>query len=445
MNKQQTWNHIKSVLFMHEKISNDLYRDYFADAMIVHLTKERCVIQVANSFVEEIFQGVKKLIEDIFVQDLQVKLHVSFLVQHAVPVNAVPKNKTKQPNERQTFANYILGVTNQDAYNAVHETIQHPGVRFNPLFISGYPGVGKTHLLKATYHFLKEKKPTCQAYYLTSEEFCNKVISALQESSVALEAYKNSLKVFDVILVDDIQFLKNKRKTNEIFFHLVDYWIENHQQIVISSDKKLTELKGFAERLISRFANGLNLTLRRPDLTTMVKILKHNLQNQDHGHSLVLDDKLLFYLAKNAHGDIRALKGHLNKVLFKIIVEKIDPAQMSVAQMTLLLENESGDWNKEIVLKLIKTKVATYYDLTLYQLMSNSRSKTIVQGRNLTFYLINRLMNYSFLNIAQLFNRKDHSIVVRGCKKIANQLKVDSLLKQQVNAWEEEIKANMVK
>ena len=270
-------------------------------------------------------------------------------------------------------------------------------------------------------------------------------MSALQESSAALEAYKNSLKAFDVILVDDIQFLKNKRKTNEIFFHLVDYWIENHQQIVISSDKKLAELKGFAERLISRFANGLNLTLRRPDLTTMVKILKYNLQNQDHGYALVLDDKMLFYLAKNAHGDIRALKGHLNKVLFKIIVEKIDPAQMSVAQITLLLENESGGWNKEIVLKLIKTKVATYYDLTLHQLMSNSRSKTIVQGRNLTFYLINRLMNYSFLNIAQLFNRKDHSIVVRGCTKIANQLKVDSLLKQQVNAWEEEIKANMIK
>ena len=447
MNKQKTWNEIKSELFRHEKISNELYWDYLANASIVKLTADNCVIGVNNTFAQEIFRWIKPLIEDIFCQKIKVSVKVTFVVipQISLKQASLPLKPTPKKYEH-TFANYILGVANQDVYQAVHETLAHPGARYNPLFISGYPGVGKTHLLKAAHHYLTHQNENITTRYLPSEEFCHQVVAALQESNQTIETYKNTLKQVDVILIDDIQFLKNKRKTNEIFFHLVDYWVEHHKQILISSDKKITALKGFAERLISRFANGLSLTLGRPDLTTMVQILKYNLLNngqQPQKNPITLSDDILLSLAKNAHGDIRALKGHLNKVLFKIIIDKLDPAQLTTEQLALFLDTESCEWNKEIVLKLIKTKVAGHYNLTVHQLHSASRSKQIVQARNLTFYLINRLMNYSFLSIAQLFNRKDHSIVVRGCKKIAHQLEEDKPLQHQVLAWENEIKANM--
>ena len=327
-------------------------------------------------------------------------------------------------NSRYVFDNFVGGKSNQLARAAALQITEHPGISYNPFFIYGGVGLGKTHLMQSVGNAIKEKHQDKKVAYVHSERFVGEMVSALQHN--ALNVFKNDYRSLDVLLIDDIQFFAGKDKSQEEFFHTFNVLLESNSQIIITSDKYPKEIKGLEERLRSRFGWGLTVSIDPPEMETCVAILM--VKSQVEGFDLPED--VAFFIAKNIRSNVRELEGALRKVMASSTFTGRD-VTVDLAKECLrdLLSLQS----RQITIENIQRVVAEYYNIRVSDLHSKRRSRSITRPRQVAMSISKELTKNSLPEIGDLFGGRDHTTVIHACKKVEELKSTDIIIMEDYN------------
>ncbi|MHB8111079.1 MAG: chromosomal replication initiator protein DnaA, partial [Syntrophorhabdaceae bacterium] len=330
-----------------------------------------------------------------------------------------------QFNPRYTFENFVVGSSNQFANAACLAVSTNPGKTYNPLFIYGGVGLGKTHLLNAVGNFLIGHGTTNpeRICYITAETFTNELINSIRFEK--MDDFRNRFRKMDIILIDDIQFIAGKERTQAEFFHTFNTLYDNMKQIVVTSDKFPRDIENFEERLKSRFEWGLVADIQSPDIETKVAIL--NKKAEQEKIDLPLD--VAFFIATNSKDSIRALEGTLIRVGAYSSLNKMPITTDLVKQIMSHIIKEK---NKEITIDMIIKEVCSHFSVTLTDIKSGKRIRSIMQPRQIAMYLSRRLTDSSLVSIGEKFGGKDHATVIHSIRKIESELDVKKELKSTV-------------
>lgn len=321
-------------------------------------------------------------------------------------------------NPQYTFDTFVVGKSNNFAHAACVAVVEAPGRAYNPLFLYGGVGLGKTHLMHAIGHAMKEANPSARIVYVTSEMFTNDLIEALRagKNTEFRQRYRN----VDLLMIDDIQFIAGKQAVQEEFFNTFNTLHNAGKQIVISSDRPPKEIKALEERLSSRFEWGLVADIQVPDLETRTAILRNRAQNKH----VEIDDEIINFIAENIVDNIRKLEGSLNRVIAYATIRRL-PITMSLAKEAM---KEMLPKKKEIEITpdRIKETVADYYSVPLESIMSQRRDKEVVMPRQIAMYFCHTMLSLPYKRISSLFERNDHTTAISACNKIEQMIDTDS-------------------
>ena len=323
----------------------------------------------------------------------------------------IETNLPKKTNVRvkYTFDNFVEGKSNQLARAAASQVADNPGSAYNPLFIYGGTGLGKTHLLHAVGNGILLNKPNAKIAYMHSERFVQDMVRALQNN--AIEKFKQYYRSVDALLIDDIQFFANKERTQEEFFHTFNALLEGNQQIILTSDRYPKEIDGVEDRLKSRFGWGLTIAIEPPELETRVAILKR--KGQENGINLA--DEVAFFIAKRLRSNVRELEGALNRVIananFTGRAITIDFVREALRDLLALQD-------KLVTIDNIQRTVAEYYKIKIADLLSKRRNRSVARPRQIAMALSKELTNHSLPEIGDAFGGRDHTTVLHACRKV---------------------------
>ncbi|MBE4704184.1 chromosomal replication initiator protein DnaA [Spiroplasma platyhelix] len=440
---QEIWNKIKQFLQYDEAVDPMIFNNYVKNAYISDINNNHCLIIVDSIFAKEILnKNLKTKIEDILEKINHNKIEVNFIEPSDSKKEKQQKskeNKTDSTINNFFFENFIKGESNNEAYQAALAITIEPGKYWNPLFIYGNSGLGKTHLLHAIENeIIRKNKNKKKTIYLSSEEFGRIVPEILhQNSSNDIEKFKNSFNDYDVLLVDDIQFLANRSKTNEIFFHIFNNFVNKQKQIVITSDKSPDELYGFEERNISRFQSGLSVGIDSPDFETALTILKEKIKSLNYDPTIFTEETLHF-IARNFNSDVRKLEGSLNRLIFYSILYLKPNQLMTIEDVMKAFKTNTNLSKEKLTAKKIKKIVAEYYNIPIKILNSSTRVKAITNARHIAMYLIKELLNESFVNIGNEFGGKDHTTVINAYNKIKKNIEQNYEFKKTIEGLRKE-------
>ena len=330
-------------------------------------------------------------------------------------------------NSKYLFENFVVGKNNNFAYNASLAVAESPGKIYNPLYIYGGSGLGKTHLLHSIGNHILNNDSDKKIIYTTSEDFTNEVITSIRSGNAAkITEVRNKYRNIDVLLLDDVQFIIGKESTQEEFFHTFNHLFMKEKQIILTSDKPPKDLETLDERFTSRFAQGLIADIQAPDYEIRMAILQNNAELQNKK----IDNEIFDYIAKNVTSNIRELESALNKVL---AFAKIEKRQINMQCVEEALKDIINNEMKEVTPRLIINIVAEHYNINPNDIASNRRSQEFVQPRQVVMYLCRQLTDCPYNEIAKLVGKKDHSTVIHGQRKIKNDLLVNEDLKNKVN------------
>lgn len=320
-------------------------------------------------------------------------------------------------NPKYTFDSFVIGPSNRFAHAAALATAEAPGTNYNPLFVYGGVGLGKTHLLQAIGHYVTRHSPALTVQFVTIETFTNDFINSLRDDSI--EGFKHRYRQNDVLLIDDIQFLENKEQTQEEFFHTFNSLYEAGKQIVISSDRPPRALRTLEDRLRSRFESGLTVDIQPPDLETRIAILRKKVQSE--GIDLA-DDEVLAQIASRVPTNIRELEGCLTRIVaFSSFTKR--PIDVDMAREVLKDIPEIA--GTRITIDLILNSVAGATGISIAEIKGDKRTRPVVQARHLAMYLARELTDTSLPKIGERFGGRDHTTVMHGVKSIAKQMAED--------------------
>lgn len=330
-------------------------------------------------------------------------------------------------NPKYKFDTFVVGSNNKFAHSASLAVAESPGNAYNPLYLYGGPGLGKTHLMHSIGHFILEHNPNAKVLYVTSEQFTNEVIESIRSgNAAAMTKLREKYRTVDVLLIDDIQFIIGKESTQEEFFHTFNVLHGAGKQIILSSDKPPKEMETLDERFRSRFEWGLIADIQPPDYETRMAILRKNAEIYDKE----IDDEIIKYIATNIKSNIRELEGAFNKV--------IAFAKLNKAELTLSLAEESlkdiiyPDKPKEVTPQLIINVVAEHYGITPDDIVSKKRNSEFVLPRQVAMYLIRNLTATSLISVGKILGKKDHTTIIHGVNKITEELQTNEELKSQI-------------
>jgi len=319
-------------------------------------------------------------------------------------------------NHKHTFNSFVEGKSNQLAVAAAKQVAENPGKAYNPLFLYGSTGLGKTHLLHAVGNEIVAGKANAKVVYMHSERFVQDMVKALQNN--AIEEFKNYYRSVDALLIDDIQFFANKERSQEEFFHTFNSLLEGNQQIILTSDRYPKEINGVEDRLKSRFGWGLTIAIEPPELETRVAILMKKAEE----NNIKLPEEVAFFIAKRLRSNVRELEGALNRVIananFTGKSITIDFVKDALKDLLALQE-------KLITIENIQKTVAEYYKIKVSDLLSKRRSRSVARPRQVAMALAKELTNKSLPEIGDGFGGRDHTTVLHACRKIA-ELKEES-------------------
>ena len=340
-----------------------------------------------------------------------------------------------QLNPAYTFENYIEGDCNRLARSAGIAVAKKPGgTAFNPLFIFGQVGLGKTHLAQAIGNEVRMRMPNKTTLYVSSEKFTNQFIESLKNNAV--NDFVNFYQLIDVLIVDYIQFLTNKQKTQDIFFHIFNQLHQNGRQLILTSDRPPKDLDGMEERLISRFKWGLSADLQAPDLETRMAIVENKITQE--GMDLPYD--VIEFICYNIKNNIRELEGALISLVAQ---SSLNRREIDISLAKAVIKNFVTEITKEITVPLIQKMVAEHYDLTVEKLQGKTRKRSIVIARQLSMYLAKNLTNKSLKTIGENFGGRDHSTVIYSYRAVKDLLDTDNLFKSTVEELEKKIKMSV--
>ncbi|UJF19325.1 chromosomal replication initiator protein DnaA [Vibrio sp. SS-MA-C1-2] len=338
----------------------------------------------------------------------------SWYQEESAPRPSIPHRSNVNPKHQ--FVNFVEGKSNQLGLAAARQVSDNPGAAYNPLFLYGGTGLGKTHLLHAVGNAIMERKPDACVVYMHSERFVQDMVKALQNN--AIEEFKRYYRSVDALLIDDIQFFANKERSQEEFFHTFNALLEGNQQIILTSDRYPKEINGVEDRLKSRFGWGLTVAIEPPELETRVAILMKKAED----HAIRLPDEVAFFIAKRLRSNVRELEGALNRVIananFTGRAITIDFVREALRDLLALQE-------KLVTIDNIQKTVAEYYKIKMADLLSKRRSRSVARPRQMAMALSKELTNHSLPEIGDAFGGRDHTTVLHACRKIA-QLREES-------------------
>lgn len=355
--------------------------------------------------------------------------HTSVSATQNTPFQPPPGEAVLNP--KYTFESFVVGPSNRFAHAASMAVAESPAKAYNPLFIYGPVGLGKTHLMQAIGQETLRKNPRSKVLYITSEKFTNQLINAIKTGTTI--KFREKFRTVDCLLIDDIHFIAGKEATMEEFFHTFNALYDAHKQIVVSSDKPPKDISHLEERLVSRFEWGLVTDIQAPDFETRTAILRKKAERE----SIVIPDEVTFFIADKIKSNIRELEGALIRVVAysKLVGKEVDENVAYEVLKDMIVQTQ-----KKITIDLIQRRVAEYFEIRLSDMTAKRRSKNVVYPRHIAMYLSRELTGYSFPEIGEQFGGRDHTTVLHGCQKIKTDIKKDSKVRSLVDKLVVEIK-----
>lgn len=432
---QDIWKRVEELLDGElTKISLDTW---IKTAKPLHIENDLFVLEAPSEFNRDILKSRYITLISNAIKTITNKVYeIEVITRDANNATAESNIEEKKPhssllNPKYTFDTFVRGSGNQFAHAGAVAVAEFPAKKYNPFFIYGGVGLGKTHLMHAIGHYVLEQNANARVLYVTSEKFTNELINSIKD--VKNEEFRNKYRNIDVLLIDDIQFIVGKERTQEEFFHTFNALYEAQKQIVISSDKAPKEFNTLEERLRSRFEWGLIADIQPPDIETRIAILKKKAQLD----KIVVSDDVIFYIADNILSNIRELEGALNRVIaFSSLTNR--PITLELTQECLKQLISSSN-NREITPSTIMKTVGRYFDINPDLLTGSKRSRDITYPRQLAMYLCRELTDLSLPKIGQAFGGKDHTTVLHACEKVQEEIQKNSETRRAISEMKKNI------
>ncbi len=413
------------------------FKTWFRDTHIVSLEDGTATVGVPSVFVRDWLQDkfqtmILKTLRDLTPHVRSVEYIVAQrnerkqestknqTVNAALPLEEYYINKSDNLNPRYSFDTFVVGPYNALAHAAAKTVSEKPGITYNPLFIYGKTGHGKTHLIQAVGNHIK--KTGKKVFYVTSERFAVDYFNSLQTGSA--NTFKDRYRQYDVLIMDDVQFLATKEKTQEELFHLFNALHDNNKQIVFSSDIHPALLNGMEERLQSRFAQGMIVDLPAPDIESRAAILRAKAAQ----NSITLADDVINHLASTIEGNVRELEGALNSIMCQ---SQLLGRILSIDEVRTIIKNSSRP-RKTLAITDVVEKVSRYYDIDHQSIYEKTRRKEVVKPRQIIMYILREDFQISYPAIGKKMGGRDHTTVIHSCEKIRNELKTDQGLEEEI-------------
>tara|TARA_Y100000310_G_scaffold341647_1_gene441482 strand:+ start:730 stop:2094 length:1365 start_codon:yes stop_codon:yes gene_type:complete len=355
--------------------------------------------------------------------DVAVEIEKPAVATEQLQLQELSINNNDGLNPRYIFDSFIVGSFNELAHAATQAVVKNPGMTYNPLFIYGTTGLGKTHLIQAVGNQIKKQNPEKKIYYTTTEKFTVGLIDSIQSNKVNL--FKEKYRRFDLLIMDDIQFISGKEKTQEELFHLFNSLYENNKQIIFSSDQPPSHMSKLEDRLRSRFEGGMMVDISRPDFESRLAILKAKAEKGGFTPS----EETLEYVASIVQDNIRELEGVLNSIVCQSQLKKKD---LSIQEIKLLVKNNIQP-QKSVSIRDVVRVVSEFYNIDEKSLYEKTRKKEIVKPRQIVMYILREDLSTSFPFIGQKLGGRDHTTVIHACEKIKRNIQENSVLCQEID------------
>jgi len=443
MEKIEFWNKCLSEIELN--ISRANFTTWFKNTSIIKEDGGIVYIGVPNEFVKDWLYNkfhkliLKTLINNnenirgieyiIYKQDIKEKqtpenksIKIPTGINKELPLNDLYINREDNLNPRYNFNSFVVGPFNELAYAVAQAIITNPGQNYNPFFIYGGTGLGKTHIIQAIGNTIKQKHPEKKVFYVSLEKFAIDYINSIQNKNP--NSFKEKYRKYDVVIMDDIQFISGKDKTQEELFHLFNTLYENNKQIIFSSDKHPNFIQGLEERLQSRFASGMTVQIVEPDYESRIAIIKAKFESTN----CIIKPEVIACLAESLNGNIRELEGSLNSIVCQT---QLRNRPLTLTEVKSLIKNNIRP-KKTVEIKDIVKTVADYYNISENNIYEKTRKKEIVHARQVTMYLLREDFNVSYPLIGQKLGNRDHTTVIHSHLKIKEDLKTDPSLLQEV-------------
>lgn len=421
------------------EVSKPAFATWFKDTHIVKIEDGVAVLSVPNAFTRDwlrdkfhntILKPLRAVEPSIHAVEYVVNKEESRRREErptdfgmaSLPLPEVEINKEDGLNPRYTFDTFIIGSFNELAHAAAQAVLKKPGIMYNPLFIYGSTGHGKTHLIQAIGNHIKTTNPSKKVFYMTSEKFGQDCMNALQTQKMSV--FKDKYRKYDLLIMDDIQFFSEKQKFQEELFHLFNTLYDNNKQIIFSSDKHPHFITGLEERLKSRFAAGMIIDIPAPDHESRMAILDRKAKSQN----LALTPDILDFLAGSVAGNIRDLEGVVNTI---IVHSELKGKEISLNDVRNIIKHTAKP-KRAVAIKDIVKLVSDFYSIEEESIYEKTRRKEVIKPRQVIMYLLREDFNISYPSIGQKLGGRDHTTVIHSCEKIKQDLKADPGLGQEI-------------
>ena len=442
------WNAVLEKLQF--SLSNVSFVMWFKPLKIIDYTEDKKLILgtksafAKNQILKTYYDKLKEATKEVFQEDVEIDIfdpqeEETYLKKNSPETKISRTNEQKNPFDPEfTFDNFVIGKCNQYVYAASRAVAENPGKKFNPLFIYGGVGLGKTHLLHAIGNYIREYRPELKISYVTCDKFVNDYIESLSSSSKikSISEFRDKYRSLDVLMIDDIQFISKKTSTQEEFFNTFNELQMNGKQIIISSDRPAKEIEILEERLRTRMEMGLVQDLQSPDFETRVAILRKKCQLEKYS----VDDDVINYIAEHIDSNVRELKGMLTKVYFLSNLLGKSSADINDAKEAFNDKFEEKNEGGSTAEKIIEV-VCNYFDISNKDITGKKKNKEVVEPRMIAIYLISEMLELPLISIGKLFGGRDHTTIMHARDKIALELKTSKKTQTLVNDIKQMLKS----
>lgn len=431
------WQKVLEII--QQKVGESTFNLWFAPIKLLNIKESEVFIEIPNRFFKDwIEDNFPSLIRDTFQEIMGTKYEVNYVISGKEPEQFFLEDKRKivkrgNLNPKYTFDTFVVGPSNQFAHAAAFRVAENPGFAYNPLFIYGGVGLGKTHLINAIGNFILDKNPDLNVCYISSEQFTGEFVSAIRHEK--MPEFRAKYRNVDVFLVDDIQFIAGKDSTQEEFFHTFNDLYTKQKQIVVSSDRPPMEISDITDRLRSRFGMGLIADIQPPEIETRLAILYKKAERE----GIILPEDVAYFIASRVKSNVRELEGSLIKLCAYVSLTKT-PINLEVAQH--VLKDLLPDENKPITIDIVQKIVSETLGIKVQDIRSKKRTKEISNARKIAMYITKKLTNLSLTEIGNAFGGKDHATVIYACKQIDKEKEKDENLSRLIDSIIRKLQVN---
>lgn len=427
----------KTLDIIKSELSEVSFNTWIKSCEPMSISSDTIQISVPNSFTQDILD---KRYKDLVINSIKAVCSKLYKIEFIIMSDGYDKDKSNAPeisksivvndemsstlNPKYTFKSFVIGNSNRFAHAASLAVAESPAKAYNPLFIYGGVGLGKTHLMHAIGHYILESNPSAKVVYVSSEKFTNELINAIKDDKN--EEFRNKYRNVDILLIDDIQFIAGKERTQEEFFHTFNELHDANKQIILSSDRPPKEIPTLEDRLRSRFEWGLIADIQVPDFETRMAILKKKADVEN----LNVANDVMGYIATKIKSNIRELEGALIRIIaYSSLTNREVTVDLATEALKDIISKKQG---KHITIDIIQDVVSSYFNLRIEDLKSQRRTRNVVYPRQIAMYLSRKLTDMSLPKIGEEFGGRDHTTVIHAYEKISDNLKMDDSLQQTV-------------